>query len=73
MKANELVRLHGDALVGRRILTEPIGMWAGGECEVVELLPDKGAPDIVFQVRRDDGAEIGVLDWETVELCGRDE
>ncbi len=48
--AADLVRDHGESLVGRRVWTKPIGAWPGGLARVVELYHDENAPDILFQV-----------------------
>lgn len=69
-QAYELFRRYGGDLVGKRVSTMAIGDWTGGVCEVIKLQPDrKGAPEIVFQVRRlSDGAEMGVFDFEACEI-----
>lgn len=67
--ASELFLSLGTALVGRRVRTIPIGEWPGGECEVISLHDDPGAPEIVFIVRRiADGEECGVFADEPVDL-----
>lgn len=69
MTAADLVSAHGPHLLGRRVTTQPMGAWEGGDCDVVQLEPDPNAPEIAFQVRRaTDGATIGVFAREPVVL-----
>jgi len=76
MNASELVTQYGAALVGRVVETKPFGQWPGGPATVIEIGPDKEAPEIVFQVRhlkfKDPETEklwdIGVFEYEDVNL-----
>lgn len=54
--------------VGQLVVTEAMGTWPGGLCEVIEMNPDpEGAPNIAMQVRRlEDGDECGVFEDEDV-------
>ena len=70
MTADELVDTLGQALVGRRVDTWPLGLWTGGVCEVTKIAPDPSCPEIAFEMRRvSDGEEIGVFGYEPVTLC----
>ena len=62
--------VHGESLIGQRVKTIPLGDWPGGEAVVTDLGHDDNAPEIVMNVRKDDGAEIGVFYWEPIELVG---
>lgn len=68
MTAQELVDVLGDALVGRRVITEAIGEYPGGEAEVIQIQPDPEAPEIVFQVKHPTYGEMGVFDYEDISL-----
>lgn len=69
MNAKQLVEEQGTTLIGRRVDNEAIGDWPGGVCEVIQLEPDEGSPEIVMQVRSlDSGEEIGVFDYEEISL-----
>jgi len=68
MLAEELVKKHGSALIGRTVLTNPMGEYPGGYAEVLELEPDPEAPEIVFQVKHPTFGEIGVFGYERVYL-----
>lgn len=69
MTAAQAVADLGIGLIGRHVRTIRYGEWTGGTCEVIGLLPDPNAPEIVFEVRRiSDGEEIGVFGHEPVTL-----
>lgn len=74
MKAEELVAVIGHRLIGRTVLTPALGCYPGGHAQVVELHPDPGAPEIVFNVEHpswkdDEGNSImGIFEYEDVEL-----
>lgn len=76
MNAKYLVLLMGQRLIGRTVLTEPMGIYPGGPAKVTEINPDPAAPEIVMQVEhptwRDDGdnerGSIGVFSYEELEL-----
>ena len=73
MNARKLVELAGVRLLGRTVLTEAIGYYAGGEARIVELAPDPGAPEILFTVEHPTREQacrrrIGVFEWEEVVL-----
>lgn len=68
MTAEQLFYRHGHELLGRMIHTESIGEYPGGPAVVVELEPDKAAPEIIFTVRHKTFGEIGVFEHEEVEL-----
>ena len=55
MTAQELIDKYGDSLIGRRIWTQVYGDWPGGLATVIELRPDFSAPEILFDVRADNG------------------
>jgi hypothetical protein len=70
--AKDLLRDHGEALVGRKVWTQRIGNWPGGLARVTKLYHDESAPDILFQVEGleeqakypDGDKTIGVFDFE---------
>jgi len=68
MTAQALLSLYGGSLLGRHVVTVQIGEYPGGLAEVIELLPDPAAPEIVFNVNHPTFGEIGVFDWEPVQL-----
>ena len=73
MNARKLLEVAGVRLLGRTVLTETIGYYPGGEARVVELAPDREAPELLFTVehptREQAGRRrIGVFDWEEVVL-----
>ena len=41
-------------VVGARVWTAQVGEWPGGPSTIVEVAPDPGAPEILFNVRHDD-------------------
>lgn len=68
MTAKTLTDQLGDKLIGRTILTVPMGTWPGGFAEIIKLTPDPGAPEISFQVKSELHGEIGVFENEHVIL-----
>ena len=70
--AKELAKREGENLLSREVLTSACGEYPGGMATVIELAPDPGAPEIVFNVRLDDWGEIGVFDYEMVALVPLD-
>lgn len=78
MLAGAAVERLGDQLIGRIIVTARYGDWQGGKACVIELNPDKTAPEIVMTVkavrtsrydsRTNIGEEIGVFDHEEIGL-----
>lgn len=77
MNAEKLVKRMGESLIGRVVFTEEVGEYPGGLAKVVEIHPDPGAPEIVFNVQNsewadDDGGNIiGVFADEEVELISQ--
>lgn len=69
MRAEALLYKLGHELLGRTVLTEEMGEYPGGEAVVVELLPHRKAPEILFTVKHPTFGECGVFDWEEVHLC----
>ena len=68
MSAKSLVEIFGKRLIGRQVATEAIGDWPGGVATIFALSLDKHAPEIVYNVRSLDGAEIGVFEGEEARL-----
>lgn len=74
--AADLVRDHGEGLVGRRVWTPRNGGWPGGLARVTELYHDPAAPEILFQVEGleptfkypDDDKTTGMFDYEICYL-----
>lgn len=70
MKARTLIDTFGQHLIGRQLVTGPMGGWASRMVEVTELNPDPNAPEIVFNVKHTGtGEEIGVFDDEWVFMA----
>lgn len=69
MKAIQMRAIHMDGLIGRKINTEEIGDYPGGVAEVIQLLPDPNAPEIVFLVRHPSFGEIGIFEYEEVSFA----
>lgn len=59
---------QGEALVGKLVQTIAIGDWPGGIARVVDLGHDPAAPEIVMNVHSDEHGDIGVLEYEPLEL-----
>jgi len=55
MNALDLVNVLGKKLIGRKVLTIPMGTWPGGKAKVINLGDDPNAPDIVMNVKPLDG------------------
>jgi hypothetical protein len=68
MKAGTLVKRFGKKLLGKRVNTPAVGEYPGGVATVIEIQPDKNAPEIVFQVNLPEWGEIGVFEHEQVSL-----
>lgn len=66
MKAQQLAEVFGESLIGQKLYTFPMGEWPGGYATVIEMLPDPGAPEIVFQVESETHGDIGVYGHEEV-------
>jgi hypothetical protein len=67
MQAQALIDTFGPLLLGKQLITLPVGGWAGGLVEVTELKPDPNAPEIVFNIKHaGTGEEIGVFDDQWV-------
>jgi hypothetical protein len=78
MKARTLAIRGRDELIGRKILTEAIGAWPGGLAEIIDVIPDPNAPEIVFEVRGLDpevqyAINAGALEDETIGVFGYEE
>lgn len=69
--AGLLVGQLGDSLVGREVITEPMGSYPGGRTRITRIRPDPSAPEISFNVE-DEGDEIGVFGCEYVTLLPDD-
>ncbi|MGL5994741.1 MAG: hypothetical protein ACRCZ8_14675 [Aeromonas sobria] len=60
--AEQMVAKYGNPLVGKTVMTFPMGLWPGGAATITELNPDPNAPEIVFNVKHSTtGEEIGVF------------
>lgn len=68
MNARALVQKLGKHLVGRSVNTSAVGDYPGGVATVIEIEPDKNAPEIVFQVNLPGWGDIGVFEHEEVSL-----
>lgn len=69
MNARTLVQKLGKHLIGRRVNTPAVGEYPGGMATVIEIEPDKNAPEIVFQVNLPSWGDIGVFEHEEVSLA----
>jgi len=75
MNAKQLVKKYGKSLIGREVLTVPMGYWPGGRAKVVDLCNDKNAPEIVMNVFKDDWRDdegnpgtMGIFEYEHISL-----
>jgi hypothetical protein len=68
MKAKKLVDLKGSDLIGCIVMTEAIGEYPGGRAKVIEIAPDPGAPEIVCNVKHPTFGQIGVFEFEEMDL-----
>jgi hypothetical protein len=68
MNAKSLVLNLGTILLGQKVNTPAAGEYPGGVATVIQLAPDKKAPEIVFQVNLPGWGEMGVLEHEDVSL-----
>jgi len=68
MKANQLVQKLGQKLLGQKVNTPAGGEYPGGVATVIQIEPDKAAPEIVFQVSLPHWGSVGVFDHEDVSL-----
>lgn len=67
MQAQTLIDTFGELLLGKQLITLPMGGWNGGMVEVTELKPDPNAPEIVFNIKHaNTGEEIGVFNDQWV-------
>jgi hypothetical protein len=71
MRADHLVRIEGKCLIGHWIKTPPRGVYPGGLAKVVQIKPDKNAPDICMVVDLPGFGEIGVFGYEQVQVNAR--
>ncbi|MGI2098966.1 hypothetical protein [Shewanella glacialipiscicola] len=70
MQAQTLIDTFGQLLLGKQLITLPVGGWAGGLVEVTELKPDPNAPEIVFNIKHaGSGEEIGVFNDQWVFMA----
>lgn len=69
MKAKQLVKKLGKKLLGKEVNTPAVGEYPGGVATVIEIRPDRNAPEIVFQVNLPGWGEIGVFEHEEVSLA----
>lgn len=68
MKAIQLRAIHMINLIGKQVMTEPMGEYPGGVAKVTKLFPDPSAPEIVFQVKHPSFGRIGVFANEICDL-----
>lgn len=59
---------YGERLIGKQVRTVPMGRWPGGVATVVDLGHDPAAPEIVMNVHSDKHGDIGVFEYEPIEL-----
>lgn len=58
----------GEALIGKTVDTMAIGEWPGGPAVVINISPDKNAPEIVFTVKHPEFGEMGIFEHEDVVI-----
>jgi len=68
MKAKALVQKLGTKLIGQKVNTQAWGHYPGGLATVIEIEPDKNAPEIVFQVNLPQWGQMGVFWHEEVSM-----
>lgn len=71
MTAKQLLHLAGKNLLGKRVITDPMGEYPGGMAMVIEIDPEM---DIAFMVQHPTwksdccrNGQIGILDFEEVD------
>jgi len=72
MRAKQLQQI-GNEIIGWRILTTPMGDYRGGPAEILDRGDDEEAPEIVLNVRNDTGEQMGIFEYETVQILQRTE
>lgn len=72
MLASELVKLYGDDLIGKRVWTYRFGEWPGGPATVVNIYPDRDAPDTGFGVEGQGYEYMDILEHEEVAILERE-
>jgi hypothetical protein len=70
IKAGKLAQILGNQLIGKEIMTFPMGIYPGGKAVVLSISPDSGCPEIVFEVDHPVIGEIGVFEEEEVIYYG---
>ncbi len=65
MTAEILVFIMGKDLIGRTIRGQ-VHRLKYEDVQVLRLFPDRSSPEIVMQVKRSNGSEIGIFDYEKV-------
>lgn len=68
MTAREVLDLWGGSLLGRQVVTPPMGSYPGGVSTVTEILPDPAAPEILFHIDHPTFGPCGVFDFEECEV-----
>ena len=80
VRASELFEEHGSSLIGRTIMTLPMGNWIGGPAKIIDIYPNPSTKEILFQVQAlfitpdmQDIAdsEVGIFDDELVTLLDK--
>jgi len=74
MNAKQLVKKYGKKLIGREVITVPMGDWPGGRAKVVDL-GDGNDLSIVMNVLKDDWRNdegnpgtMGIFEYENISL-----
>ena len=70
MNAQALLQHHGEALIGRHVMTAKIGDYPGGIARVIRTREEPD-DDIAYFVQHPTFREMGVFDWEPAQLMDR--
>ena len=68
MNAKKFVKKFGNKLIGKLVMTAPMGEYPGGIADVIDLGHDPAAPEIVMNVQLPNWGQIGIFDFEDVKL-----
>ena len=69
MNAKDAATRFKRNIIGCVINTQPFGYWPGGRAEVIDIFPDKNAPDIVMLIESLEGhGYIGILEDEEISI-----
>ena len=69
MKAINLLKIYREELIGKEIMTYPMGEYQGGPAIITKICPDENAKEIVFNAKNKESNEtIGFFYYEEIDL-----